>query len=85
VKFDVDAIDVALPAAPPQGLVQGIRSIDLASLAIDLGPAFRSFRTSTPALDATARLVVDLLSSADTAPGPTTERGRRRAGSCRST
>ena len=68
VKFDADAIDVALPPGG-LGLVQGIRPADPAGLVIDLGPGFRTFRTSTQVADAGTRLTVELLpSQVDPAP-----------------
>src|SRR5207247_2541077 len=51
IKFDADALDVALPPIQPQGLVQGIRVADAVTLAVDLGPRFAAFRASSQPLD----------------------------------
>ena len=71
VKFDADAIDAALPSEPPAGLVQGYRGVDATSIAIDLGPRFASYRASTQVVDASTRLVLDLLPTAEPAPATT--------------
>jgi N-acetylmuramoyl-L-alanine amidase len=78
IKFDADALDVAMPQIQPQGLVQAVRLADAVTLAIDLGPRFASFRASTQSLDSSARLVVDftatqsdvVLPPATTVPAP---------------
>ena len=73
VKFDADAIDVALPAGQSPGLIQGYRALDNTTIAIDLGPRYASFRASTQVADANARTVVDLLSNqTDATPTPAT-------------
>jgi N-acetylmuramoyl-L-alanine amidase len=73
VKFDADVLDVALPAAQAPGLIQGYRALDNTTIAIDLGPRYGSFRSSTQVADANARTVIDLLSNlADTTPAPAT-------------
>ncbi len=46
LKFDADALDVALPQIPAQGLMAGVRVLDPASLAVDLGPRFGAFRAT---------------------------------------
>jgi len=71
VKFDADAIDVALPSDVVPGFIQGYRSVDATSFAIDLGPRFGLVRTSTQIVDASTRLILELLPSAtDNAPLP---------------
>jgi N-acetylmuramoyl-L-alanine amidase len=71
VKFDADAIDVALPPAQSPGLVQGYRAVDNTTLAIDLGPRYASFRAATQTADANTRAVVDLIpAQADAAAAP---------------
>jgi N-acetylmuramoyl-L-alanine amidase len=73
IRFDADALDAALPAVQPQGLVQGLRAVDQVTLAVDLGPRFSSFRASTQALDAASRLTIDIVAAqteAPPAPGP---------------
>jgi N-acetylmuramoyl-L-alanine amidase len=73
LKFDADAIDVALPASQSPGFVQGYRALDNTTIAIELGPRFASFRSSTQVADTTGRVVIDLLpSQADSAAAPTT-------------
>jgi N-acetylmuramoyl-L-alanine amidase len=73
VKFDADAIDVALPAGQSPGLIQGYRALDNTTIAIDLGPRYASFRASTQVADASTHTVIDLLSNqADAAPAPST-------------
>jgi N-acetylmuramoyl-L-alanine amidase len=60
VKFDADALDIALPAIQSQGIIEGIRMADALTIALDLGPRFASFRSSTEVLDDTARLAIDV-------------------------
>ncbi len=69
VRFDADALDVTLPVVPPQGDVQAVRQLDATNLAIDLGPRFTSYRATTQPSDASARLVIDIVGTAD-APAP---------------
>ena len=83
VKFDADAIDVALPSDVVPGFIQGYRSVDATSFAIDLGPRFGLVRTSTQIVDASTRLILELLPSATdnaplppaTAPAPSPQQG----------
>jgi N-acetylmuramoyl-L-alanine amidase len=77
VKFDADVLDASLPASTSPELVQGVHQGDApASIAIDLGPRFASFRTSDVAGDRGAgRLIVDIAGQASevtqpTPPGP---------------
>ena len=82
IRFDADAIDVAIPPLQPQPLIQAIRRVDATTLAIDLGPRFASYRSTTQAVDAAMRLTVELLPppsettttspGAPTAPAPPT-------------
>ena len=67
VKFDADALDAAIPPVQAQGLVpivQAIRLIDAATLAVELGPRFAGFRASTQNVEAGTRLVIDLVANA---------------------
>jgi len=66
VKFDADVLDTALPASVAPDLVQTIRPGDApATIAIDLGPKFASFRTSDlPGDRGAGRLVVDIAGQA---------------------
>lgn len=70
VKFDADALDVALPTAPPQGLVQGIRVVDPAgTIAIDLGPRVGTVRTSViPGDQNSLQIVLDLVAGPEPSP-----------------
>jgi N-acetylmuramoyl-L-alanine amidase len=64
VRFEADALDVALPPAAAQGLVQSMRVIDPSSISIDLGPRYASFRASTQSVSNGARLTLDVLAAA---------------------
>lgn len=61
IKFDADAVDVSIPGLQPQPFVQAIRRIDAVTLAIDLGPRFSSYRSSTQVVDTATRLTLELL------------------------
>jgi N-acetylmuramoyl-L-alanine amidase len=69
IKFDADAIDVPnpplppLPEQPPQSLLQAVRILDATTLAVDLGPRFAGFKATSQPMDASARLVIDLLAA----------------------
>ena len=76
IKFDADALDALNPPlAPqaPQGIVQAVRLVDATTMAVDLGPRFSGFRTTTQPIDTTQRLVIDLIAQAptDTQPSAT--------------
>ncbi len=62
VRFTADGIDPAIPASPVPDLVQSVHPGDApASLAIDLGPRFGSFRTADAAADRGAgRITLDI-------------------------
>lgn len=68
IRFEADALDVAIPALPPQPFVQAIRRVDAVTLAIDLGPRFSSYRSSTQSVDASTRLTLELLPAPADAP-----------------
>jgi N-acetylmuramoyl-L-alanine amidase len=74
IKFDADMIDVALPTPQQLGagtIVQGIRTLDPVTIAVDLGPQFGAYRASSQALDAATRTVIDFVpAAADTAAAP---------------
>lgn len=70
VRFEADALDLSLPDTLPAGFVRGIRAIDAATLAIDLGPRFAAFR-ETPQAPDSPRRVFDLLSLNADAGAPT--------------
>jgi N-acetylmuramoyl-L-alanine amidase len=63
IRFEADALDVSLPPAASQGLVQAVRVVEPSSIAIDLGPRYASFRASTQANGNAARLVLDVLAA----------------------
>ena len=83
VKFDADAIDIAFPSDVIPGFIQGYRSVDATSFAIELGPRFGLVRTSTQVVDASTRLILELLPAATdnaplppaTAPAPSPQQG----------
>jgi N-acetylmuramoyl-L-alanine amidase len=71
IKFDADALDTAGALLPPQGaqsLVQAVRVVDATTLAVDLGPRFAGFRSTSQPADASGRLVIDLVAQAETTP-----------------
>ena len=71
IKFEADALDAALPTPSTPDLMQTIRPGDPASLVIDLGPRFGSFRSSDlPGDRGAGRIVIDLI-ALTTAPAPT--------------
>jgi N-acetylmuramoyl-L-alanine amidase len=73
IRFEADALDVSLPPAASQGLVQTMRVVEPSSIAVDLGPRYTSFRATTQANGTAARLVLDVLAAAvetSTPPAP---------------
>ncbi|MGE5243515.1 MAG: N-acetylmuramoyl-L-alanine amidase [Betaproteobacteria bacterium] len=71
LKFDADALDLALgPISGGEDMVRTIHEIDPITLAVELGPKFAAFRTSTETVDAASRTILDLLPHTDTAPAP---------------
>ena len=76
IKFDADALDVDVPKLPPAGpqgpgiLVRGVRLADATTLEVDLGPRVAGFRTTTTPVDATMRLVIDVLGTPTEVPPP---------------
>jgi N-acetylmuramoyl-L-alanine amidase len=66
IRFESDALDVSLPAAQPQSLVQAVRVVDPANLlAADLGPRSGPYRESVqPAEGGGERLVIDVMPGA---------------------
>ena len=63
VQFEADVIDAILPVSVPGPLVAGVRIAEQPNwVAIDLGPAFGSFRTTAlPAPAGAADLIIELL------------------------
>jgi len=72
VRFDADALDVTLPVFQSVGYVQAIRNIDAASIGVDLGPRFSSFRSTTQPGDNATRLTIDVLGAQTENAQPTT-------------
>jgi N-acetylmuramoyl-L-alanine amidase len=71
VRFEADALDATLPAVAAPELVQGIRA-DGATLIVDLGPRFGSFRTSdVPGDRGSGRIIIDVITQTTAAaPAP---------------
>ena len=71
VKFEADALDAALPASSVPDLIQAIRPGDgPASLVVELGPRFGTYRASDlPGDRGTVRVVIDII-AATTNPNP---------------
>ena len=67
IRFDADALDLVPLAIAPHPIVQGVRTLDALTLAVDLGPRFGGFRASTQSSETTMRLTVDLIAAASTA------------------
>ena len=73
VKFDADALDapnVLLSPQPAPSLVTAVRVVDATTLAVDLGPRFAGFRATSQTLDATQRVVLDVLGQTQTDATP---------------
>jgi N-acetylmuramoyl-L-alanine amidase len=72
IKFDADALDASGPllTPAPQGLVTGVRLVDQATLAVDLGQRFGSFRSTSQPVDTTMRIVIDVVPAQTDTPAP---------------
>jgi N-acetylmuramoyl-L-alanine amidase len=73
LRIEADALDVSLPPAPSaQGVLTGIRATDPATIQMDLGPRFASFRSALPVSSGAAAVVtVELLAApADSTAAP---------------
>jgi N-acetylmuramoyl-L-alanine amidase len=70
VRFDADALDLSLPAFQSAGYVQAVRAVDALNVAVDLGPRFASFRSTTQSIDGGTRLTIDLLGAQTEAAPP---------------
>jgi N-acetylmuramoyl-L-alanine amidase len=70
VRFEADMLDAVLPATTAPELIQGVRLGDApASITIDLGPRFASFRTSDqPGDRGSGRIVIDVLAPSTEPP-----------------
>jgi N-acetylmuramoyl-L-alanine amidase len=74
IKFEADALDATLPAAQSPDLIQSVRPGEgPATVAIDLGPRFASYRASDlPGERGSGRVVVDVIAQTTGAqPVPT--------------
>jgi N-acetylmuramoyl-L-alanine amidase len=70
VKFEADALDLAIAPFQPQPLVQAARLVEPTTIAIDLGPRFGSFRATSQPLDNSTRVTIDLLPVQSESPAP---------------
>ena len=70
IRFDADALDAALPASTAPEFIQAVRPGEsAATIAVELGPRFGSFRASdVPADRGAGRLVIDVLAAATDQP-----------------
>jgi N-acetylmuramoyl-L-alanine amidase len=70
IRFEAESLDATLPSSPVPDLIQGIRPGDTpASLVIDLGPKFATYRTSDiPGDRGAARIIVDVAALATEVP-----------------
>jgi N-acetylmuramoyl-L-alanine amidase len=77
IRFEADGLDATLPtsASPsPVDLIQMVRPGDGATITVDLGPRFTTYRTSDmPGDRGAGRIVIDVIAQATTAapPSPT--------------
>jgi N-acetylmuramoyl-L-alanine amidase len=70
IRFTADALDAALPASTVPELVQAVRPGDApASIVIDLGPRFASYRaTNTPGDRGAARITIEIAAQTTAEP-----------------
>jgi N-acetylmuramoyl-L-alanine amidase len=69
IRFEADTLDAVLPPSTSPELIQAVRSEGPASIVVDLGPRFTSFRTSDVAGDRGAvRIVIDVIGASTEAP-----------------
>jgi len=73
IKFEAEGLDATLPPAASPELLQAIHTGDAASVVVDLGPRFGSYRTSDqPGERGAGRIVLDVIAQASiTTPPPT--------------
>ena len=75
IQFEADALDTAAPQFQPLGLLQAVAIVEPSTLALELGPRFISYRSSTQSTGSATRLVIDLMAAtvetAAPAPAPT--------------
>jgi len=72
VKFDADALDVAIPAIAGSSLLRGVRVVEPSTLVVELGPGFGAFRAATQPLNTATRLTLDLLTPGSPPPSAAT-------------
>jgi N-acetylmuramoyl-L-alanine amidase len=72
VRFEADALDATLPASTAPELIQAVRPGDTpASIVVELGPRYGSFRASdVPSDRGAGRLVIDVLAPATDPQAP---------------
>jgi N-acetylmuramoyl-L-alanine amidase len=71
IKFEAEALDAALPATAAPELIQSIRAGDGASVVVELGPRFASYRSSdVPGERGAGRVIVDVIAQSTTAATP---------------
>jgi N-acetylmuramoyl-L-alanine amidase len=71
VRFEADALDASLATSTAPGLVEAVKVVDHATLAIDLGPRYGSYRASAPPSDpGPLRLAIDVMAATSDTPMP---------------
>lgn len=71
VRVEAEAVEVTIPGIQPTPFVQAVRVVDTAAVAIDLGPRFASYRSTTQPVDNATRVVIDIVGAqTDAAPSP---------------
>lgn len=72
VHFDADALELELPAGPGNGFVESVRASDATTVAIDLGPRFSTFRSTSQPIDDGLRVTIDAVGAqTEATPAPT--------------
>jgi N-acetylmuramoyl-L-alanine amidase len=73
IKFEAEALDATLPSSTAPDLIQGVRPGDGATVVVDLGPRFASYKASdTPGDRGAVRIVVDVIAQTTNQPAPGT-------------
>ena len=73
ITFDADALDAPNPPLPSPGspgLILSVRLVDATTMAVDLGPRVAGFKAASQPVDATMRLVIDLVAAQTDAAAP---------------
>jgi N-acetylmuramoyl-L-alanine amidase len=71
IRFEADLLDAALPASTAPDLVTAVRLEGPASVAVELGPGFTTFRTADAAGDRGAgRITLDVMGRTTESPAP---------------